>query len=137
MAIVKIKKANTINHDALMKVLSTFGREEVLVKYDLVTTSNVSLRTMYIGFTEIELTKDQNPLNRNHFRTSDSKSYKCTVTDTGLKVQMIASGMEGDYWELKIKIRKQGATDYTDLSDNPIFEQTGSNGTLDHSEYHK
>lgn len=136
MALIKNTKSKEVKFDALNDFLSLVESKPVEIKYDLVISSDVSIRELYIGYTKMLLKKDQDPADMNHF-TSGLNSYKGTWREDGLKVVVIADGMTGGFWKLKISVKSGGIEDFKDINDNPIRITTDNMGHLDHNEFHK
>jgi hypothetical protein len=137
MAVRKNKPSENVHFDALNAFLSTVQEEVVQVTYDLVTSADVTLREIYIGYTKINLKKDQDTEDKDHFRNDDKNPYECTLRIEGLRVVVIASGLAGGFWVLKVKMKKSEDIVFNDLEDNPIKEKTDEQGHLDHIKFHK
>lgn len=135
MAIRKITRAKETKFDALSSFLSAIETGQVEVKYDLVVSNDVSVRELYIGYTKILLKKDQDPEDMNHF-SSGLNSYICSWRAEGLKVIVIADGMTGGFWRLRVSVKSGGSETFKELSDNPIQKNTDNMGHLDHNQFH-
>lgn len=136
MAIRKITKGNVTKFDALNTFLNSVATRAVEIKYDLIISTDVSVRELYIGYTKILLRKDQDPEDMNHF-SSGTNSYQCTLRTEGLKVLVIADGMTGGYWKLKISLKSSVDGTFKDINDSPIDKRTDDMGHLDHNQFHK
>jgi len=98
------------------------------VTYTLTKTNDVSFvaNSFIIGDTPIDLAGDKDDNN-----TFTSKHpYHCLRQSNGLHVILGAFGHVGGSWKLEIKV------DGTDLNDNPITENIGGTGHVDHNAFH-
>ncbi|RYE24240.1 MAG: hypothetical protein EOP45_06050 [Sphingobacteriaceae bacterium] len=136
MYVLKKVSPRMVKQSRLDTFLSLVEEEKVAIKYDLETSSGVSIASFYIGYKKIEYEHDQDPGNHDHFSSGD-KTYSCSLTSAGLRVVIIATGFSGDTWKLNIEMKKDGDTKFTKLHDDPIQEKTDKNGNLDHIQFHK
>lgn len=116
------------------KFLEQVKDQDVEVKYELVTSSDVYLATVYMGYTKIDLVKDQDPANQDQF--SSVTPYRCTLKTEGLRIIVIASGHAGASWQLKVEMKKSGDPGFSKIKDSPITMITDEMGHLDHNGFH-
>jgi len=102
----------------------------VPVTYVLQKSSDVSLFSFSIGYTQILLRDDQDTNNQNKFLTRNGKKYICLKESDGLRVVLRADGKIGGQWSLKIKIG------LNELNEFPIEKKTDNNGRLDYDKKH-
>lgn len=108
---------------------------EVMIKYDLISSVDVIIQSLHLGYTEIKLGRDQDPEDKNHFVSKED--YKCIYRDEGLRVSIFAGGMTGGYLELKISVKVSGSDVYKNLTTYPIKVTTDAQGHLDVSDFFK
>ena len=121
---------------SLQNVFTAFDGTAVTIKYDLNSSADVVIQNLYIGYTEIDLGKDQDPEDRNHF-VSGSEGYSAVYREQGLRVSVLAVGMMGGFWELKISVKGPGDDDFKNLKANPIKCSTDLKGHLDTNKFVK
>lgn len=115
--------------------MNLYESVEVMIKYDLITSADVIVQSLYIGYTEIKLGRDQDPADKNHFVSKED--YKCVYRDEGLRVTIFAGGMAGGYLELKVSVKPPGSDAYRNLTTYPIRVTTDAQGHLDLADFFK
>ncbi|MBL0201599.1 MAG: hypothetical protein IPP81_16080 [Chitinophagaceae bacterium] len=123
------------NRRALKNLRDLYHASTITIKYDLLSSADVIIQSMYIGYTEINLRKDQDPADKNHFISKDD--YQGIYRPEGLKVTVLAGGMAGSLWELKISVKAAGDPAFKNLITYPIKVSADGHGHLDIAEFFK
>lgn len=118
---------------AFKSLMNLYDAKDVKINYDLVSSADVIIQSLHIGYTEMKLRKDQDPSDKNHFVSKEE--YHGIYREQGLRVSVFAGGMVGGFFELKISLK--GAVDpaHKNLITYPIKITTDGQGHLDIADF--